>query len=556
VNSSKEWFISLKAIEFINTQDHSVQLRELMDALPYGLILLGEDLCVYGFNSPAQAFFCDARGLTAYSEFDKLAGMLLDIAADSSFHEAELLIGHIRSFEECTVDYRRYDGKHYRISAKPSQAPYFRLSLLITDISDIMESEHFLTKHSRALAKERSALLSRLRFADAVISERESRRFGRQYSGRLLTVLDHIKDALKTGSADAGLAELERQRSNAGIQTLNAPRSDFTERLKGSLLPPEKDCTPKIEIHHISPPKGCGETLENCIIEAARESVLLIALCGAADSVGIGLRSYDGGMELSIHCDEPIIPDFKTAEPYMRLKKLVKRMRADLETDMSNGFDLRIKCVFPVKEGLPVALVSLSDTRLASRFCETLGGGAEPIVRCIAAAPNIDLKKACQKYKPAILIAQPGLIEKHTEALRGLDNKLKVIAISAPGDNVSGALRLYLDACLPGKIGLESLRAAISGVLCGLTVYSGKNTLSRTEDAVRQYGLSEIEQNILRMIGQGFSSEKIAADLHYSHGSLRNMLSAIYVRLGIGDRAQLTAFAILNGFADSFQGGE
>jgi DNA-binding NarL/FixJ family response regulator len=192
---------------------------------------------------------------------------------------------------------------------------------------------------------------------------------------------------------------------------------------------------------------------------------------------------------------------------------------------------------------------------LASRFCEALGGGAEPILRCITAASDINLKKACQKYKPTVLIAETSLIEKHTEALRGLDSKLKVIAISAPGGNVSGSLRLYLDACLPRDIGFESLRAAVSGVLCGLTVYSGESTLGRTEDAVRRYGLSEIEQSILCMIGQGFSSEKIAAALHYSHGSLRNMLSAMYVRLGIGDRAQLTAFAILNGFADSFQGG-
>ncbi|MDR2572350.1 MAG: LuxR C-terminal-related transcriptional regulator [Oscillospiraceae bacterium] len=547
--------MNITEVKDIKSGDIPAQWNELTDTLPCGLILLDDELCVQGFNEASLAFFGGARSLYAGLDIDGLTGMLTDIAADSALGETELLTGHILAFDNCSVDYMRYDGKHYRISVKPAHGLSFRMLLLIYDISDITESVNILATRSRALASERSTLLSRLRFADAMISQREAKKLGKQFSGKFHTALDRIENVIKCMDTDAGLAELKKQRENADTMMLYTQKHGFAERLKKSLLPQAESGEFKIVIHHISSPGGCGEVLENFIIEAAREAVLLVAICGTADNVGLGFRSYEGGMELNIHTHEPVISDFKTAEPYIRLKKIVKSMRAELETDISNGFTLTVRCVIPVRYGLPTALVSLSDAKQVNSICETLGGGAEPMLRCIAALPNIDLKKACQKYSPAVLITEPDLIEKHTGILKKLGSKLKVIAVSSPDSNISVALRLYLDAYLPHNIDADSLQTAVSGVLRGLTVYSGKNTLSRTEDTVRRYGLSEIEQSILTMIGQGYSSEKIAADLHYSHGSLRNMLSAMYVKLGVGDRAQMTAFAILNGFADSFQGG-
>ena len=555
----------------------------LLEMLPCGLILLDSELAVEGFNEDSSEFFRESCTLFNGMEFDELVGALRDMAVSDGFGEAEVLAGHMRAFEECTVDYRRFDGKHYRISAKPlfrdgfsnlqarrannrkeTFADYsaFRIphseftgsarigmSLLIADISDIMESEYVLAKRGMELENQRSALSSRLRLADALVSEREARRLGKQFAGRMSALLDRLEDELKRGNTGACLIELEKQREYVSLLASGGVRSEFAERLKKSLCPPENDIAPHLVFHHIAAPR-CGEILERDIIEAAREGVMLIAVCGAAGVVHISLSAFDGGMELNIRSDEPVVPDYENAEAYMRLKKNVKKMRGDLKTDTSNGFDLRLRCVFPIKAELPVALVALADSGIVNGVCETLGGGAEPILRCIAAAPDIDLRKACQRYTPSVLIAEPGLIEKYARILKQLNSTLKIIAISAPGTHASSAALLYLNGYLTRDIKPEGLRVAINGIMRGFKVWTDGNPLEGVEEAAKRYGLSEVEQSIIGMTGQGMSSGQIAATLHYSQGSLRNMFSAIYVKLGLSGKAQLTAFAILNGFAD------
>ena len=523
-------------------------LRDFLKMMPCGMVVFNDRLAVEGFNEDARKFFRESCDLREGMDLEELGGALCDMAANG-YGEAEVLAGHIRAFEECTVDYHKFDCKHYRMSAKPAIYPGCGMSLVITDISDILESENILATRSKELASQRSSLSSRLKLVDALASQREAGRIGKQFAGRLVAILNRLEDALKNGNTNAGLAEIEKQREYAGLLALGGADSEFAERFKNSLLPTGHDTVPRIVFEHISSPR-CGAALENDIISAAREGVMLIAVCGAAGDTHVSLRVFDGGMELCIHSDEQVVPDFETAESYMRLRKIANKMRAALETDTSNGFDLNLRCNFPTKERLPAALVALSDAELVRGVCETLGGGAEPILRCIAASPDIDMQKACQKYSPSVLITEPALIEKHASALKQQSSKLKIVAISGSGNSATASVRLYLNGYLPRDIRPESLRAAINGVMRGLKVWTGGASLDGSEEASRRYGLTEVEQSIIGMMGQGLSSEKIASALHYSQGSLRNMLSALYVKLGVSDRAQLTAFAILNGFTD------
>lgn len=387
------------------------------------MILLGEELETLAFNEQAQEFIEGACRLHEGMDFDTLSGALRDMASEDGAGEAELLVGQMRELEECTIDYSRFDGKCWRMTVKPvaDRNAGCRASLMITDISDIAEAERLMGKRSIELANEREELISRLKLVDAIVSEREAQRLRAEFFVRLTRLLDRFEDALDNRDYETLQAEIKRQREYI-MPDHNERREKFAERLKKSVNPKGGKSMPRILFHHIARPK-CIDLIENDIIEAARECVMLIAVCGIAHTVGISLRSFEDGAELNVRCDEPVVADFETAEPYLRLKKIAQKMHAELKADTSMGFDLSLRCVLPAREA-----------------------------------------------------------------------------------------------------------------------------------TVQRYKLTEVEQNIIAMIGQGMSSEKVASQLHYSQGSLRNMLSAIYEKLGISDKAQLTAFAILNGFSDVYNG--
>ena len=538
----------------MEAQCGALQTKTMIDSLPCEFVLLDSELAVAGFNEAAYEFFRSACDLREGISFDELSGALWDMAIDGGFEEIELLTLHMRAFEECTVDYRRFDQKHYRINAKPAPGRSLWTALVFTDISDIMESERFLQTRIKELSNERAILRSRLKLADAMISEREAARIEKQFADRFSNALDCFEDALKKDNIGMGIAEVEKQREYIGHLTSGGDEgTDFAGRMQSSLAACIDNGMPKVIIHHISQP-NCGQALEKEIIDAAREGVILIALFGAADCISLSLRAYEGGMELSVSTDGAVVPDFERTEQYARLKKIARRMRAKLETDTSAGFSLRLHCVFKKKAALPTALVALADTVYAGNACRLLGGGGEPMLRCVVANADIDLLKACKEYAPGLLIAEASRVVGLAAELKRRSAKMKIIAIFQPGSHVHSAAHSCVDGFLSSGIEAEGLRAAVSGVMHGLTVRADATPADHMEAAVSQYGLTEVERSIISMTGQGISSEKIAASLHYSQGSLRNMLSTIYVKLGISDRAQLTAFAIFNGFSESYQG--
>jgi len=77
-----------------------------------------------------------------------------------------------------------------------------------------------------------------------------------------------------------------------------------------------------------------------------------------------------------------------------------------------------------------------------------------------------------------------------------------------------------------------------------------------TEGALRSYGdpgepyhpLSEREMEVLRYIAKGMSNKEIAALLGISHQTVKNHVTAILRKLGVGDRTQAVIYAIQRGW--------
>ncbi|MCS7207644.1 MAG: response regulator transcription factor [Dehalococcoidia bacterium] len=63
------------------------------------------------------------------------------------------------------------------------------------------------------------------------------------------------------------------------------------------------------------------------------------------------------------------------------------------------------------------------------------------------------------------------------------------------------------------------------------------------EEGQRIAALTPTEREVLRRMAQGQSNAQIAQDLHYSEGTVKNMIGRIFAKLGVGDRAQAVYLA-------------
>ncbi len=61
--------------------------------------------------------------------------------------------------------------------------------------------------------------------------------------------------------------------------------------------------------------------------------------------------------------------------------------------------------------------------------------------------------------------------------------------------------------------------------------------------------LSEREREVLSLLARGLSNADIAARLYLSEGTVRNYVSAIFVKLGVSDRTQAAVLALRFGIA-------
>lgn len=63
------------------------------------------------------------------------------------------------------------------------------------------------------------------------------------------------------------------------------------------------------------------------------------------------------------------------------------------------------------------------------------------------------------------------------------------------------------------------------------------------QEQERIASLTSTEREVLRRMAQGQSNAEIARELHYSEGSVKNMVGRIFAKLQVGDRAQAVYLA-------------
>ncbi len=111
----------------------------------------------------------------------------------------------------------------------------------------------------------------------------------------------------------------------------------------------------------------------------------------------------------------------------------------------------------------------------------------------------------------------------------------------------------YLLKGMPREAYVEAIRA----VRTGSTIFDAaalgellKEPLGPMPDLQAQEAVASLtprEQEVLRLLAQGLTNKEIAARIHYSVGTVKNVVAQIIDKLGVSDRTQAAVMAVRAG---------
>ncbi len=168
-----------------------------------------------------------------------------------------------------------------------------------------------------------------------------------------------------------------------------------------------------------------------------------------------------------------------------------------------------------------------------------------------AAADGESAWREVQRLKPDVLITDiemPGLTGLElAQRIQRHELPIKVVIVTTFAR--AGFLRRALDAGVSGYLlkdaPAEDLAEALRKVHRGGRAIDPQLALDAWTEADP---LNDRERQILRLAGEGQSATEIAAQLHLSHGTVRNYLSEAIGKLGVGNRIEAYRLARQKGW--------
>jgi DNA-binding NarL/FixJ family response regulator len=204
-----------------------------------------------------------------------------------------------------------------------------------------------------------------------------------------------------------------------------------------------------------------------------------------------------------------------------------------------------------------MTILIVDDDRLVGISLKTIIEAGEMTVAAVgtSGADAIRLYDSC---KPDIL-----LMDIRMEGMTGLDAgeqilqahpdaKILYLTTFADDDYIIRALKIGAKGYIL-KQDFESILPALKAVDAGQSVFGDDivakipNLLSQSRKAsLSDYGITEKETEIIRLIAEGLSNKEIAAALYLSEGTVRNAVSVIMDKLDFKRRTQIAIFYYKN----------
>ena len=122
---------------------------------------------------------------------------------------------------------------------------------------------------------------------------------------------------------------------------------------------------------------------------------------------------------------------------------------------------------------------------------------------------------------------------------------IDAIRAGAAGYLLKDTRRNDLVAAIKGTAeGKSFLDPAVAGTLMRQMT---AEPAARPVDSGQAEALTERELDVLRLLAQGYSNPEIAQRMHLAAGTVRNYVSTILQKLGVGDRTQAAVVALQRG---------
>jgi len=186
----------------------------------------------------------------------------------------------------------------------------------------------------------------------------------------------------------------------------------------------------------------------------------------------------------------------------------------------------------------------------------------------LEADPDISVAGICYDANEAIklydsILPDILLMDIRMKELNGLDaaqmiikthKEAKILFLTTFSDTeyIIKALRIGAKGVIL-KQHFESIISALRAVMHGQRVFGDEIVTKIPELLAKEtskdfstYNLSEKENQILKLVAEGFSNREIAEILHFSEGTVRNYISVILEKLNQRDRTQLAVFYYRN----------
>jgi DNA-binding NarL/FixJ family response regulator len=138
-------------------------------------------------------------------------------------------------------------------------------------------------------------------------------------------------------------------------------------------------------------------------------------------------------------------------------------------------------------------------------------------------------------------------------AAAGVKSRVVILTSFADADGVRDAVRAGVTGYLMKDVRKADLLAAIHAAAAGtptLHPLAQKQLMREVATPSAPSPLAALtprERDVLTLIARGESNKRIAAELSLSVGTVKGYVSAIFEKLGVGDRTQAALFAIRHG---------
>lgn len=180
------------------------------------------------------------------------------------------------------------------------------------------------------------------------------------------------------------------------------------------------------------------------------------------------------------------------------------------------------------------------------------------------AKDGIEALEQCRSLRPDIALLDIRMPEltglEVTAAIReeGLGCRIVLLTTFEEDEVFSRALALGVEGIFLKDIDPELFAQSLRLIAGGLLVYhpvvgtqlSDSRQVQRQNRLAEQFGLTERDLMLIRLIAEGLGNKGIADRLGSSEGTVKNRVSSVLGKMGLEDRTQIAVYAIRNGLID------